>query len=76
MRGSLLLAPLMTYPNIVGHYRRRRRLGPTPRYMGLTGTASANDAAERAYHVFARRAEHLDEYGVAHTPFTFPMANT
>ena len=23
----------------------RRRAGPTPRYMGLTGTASANDAA-------------------------------
>ena len=54
----------------------RRRAGPTPRYMGLTGTASANDAAERAYHVFARRAEDLDEYSVAHTSFTFPMANT
>ena len=44
--------------------------------MGLTGTASAIDAAERAYHVFARREEDLDEYSVAHTSFTFPMANT
>lgn len=44
-----------------------------PRYVGLTGSAEEIEVAKRAYHVFARRANELDEYTVPHTSFTFLM---
>jgi protein SCO1/2 len=52
----------------------RDYLGPRhPRYTGLTGTHDEIEAAKRSFHVFARRAEELDEYTVPHTSFTFLM---
>jgi protein SCO1/2 len=44
-----------------------------PRYIGLTGTRDQVETAKRAYHVFVRRADELDDYAVPHTSFTFLM---
>ncbi|MBB4686929.1 SCO family protein [Amycolatopsis jiangsuensis] len=56
-------------PEVLAEYLRDRH----PRYTGLTGTAEEIEAAKRAYHVFARRADELDDYTVPHTSFTFLM---
>ncbi|GAB3576270.1 SCO family protein [Amycolatopsis endophytica] len=56
-------------PEVLAAYLRDRH----PRYTGLTGTTAEIEAAERAYHVFARRADELDDYRVPHTSFTFLM---
>jgi len=56
-------------PEVLAEYLRDRH----PRYTGLTGTAAEIEAAKRAYHVFARRADELDGYTVPHTSFTFLM---
>lgn len=54
-------------PEVLAGYLSERH----PRYTGLTGTTEEIDAAKRAYHVFARRADELDSYTVPHTSFTF-----
>ncbi|WNE95333.1 SCO family protein [Streptomyces luomodiensis] len=56
-------------PEVLAAYLRDRY----PRYTGLTGTAEEIEAAKRAYRVFARRADELDDYTVPHTSFTFLM---
>ncbi|OBB20928.1 hypothetical protein A5761_04355 [Mycolicibacterium setense] len=61
--------PARDTPEQLADYLARRH----PRYVGLTGTADQIEAAKRAYHVFSRRADELDNYTVPHTSFTFLM---
>jgi protein SCO1/2 len=56
-------------PEVLAEYLRDRH----PRYTGLTGTTEELEAAKRAYHIFGRRADELDDYTVPHTSFTFLM---
>lgn len=56
-------------PEVLAEYLRDRH----PRYTGLTGTHEEVEAAKRAYRIFARRADELDDYTVPHTSFTFLM---